>query len=392
MRILFVNAIRNKFVQKSYYPLGFGYLVSYAGKYGCVFDSLYSEQVTPKLLRSFNPDVLALSCSTENFSVAVHHAHVAKKYNPKIKVVIGGVHVSAAPNSLTSDFDIGVIGEGEQTFFELFKNDFMSSNEIKGIVYRGIQTEPRPHIEPLDNIPHPDRSIFGGSPRTPYIFTSRGCPYKCRFCSSSHFWGKVRLHSPEYVAEEIGELAAQGIKHIQIFDDTFLIDVDRAKKIGELVSGLGLTFGSSARANQITDESVLVLKNMGVVNMGLGFESNSARVLLWLNKCNTPEINQNAVDTLRRHNMKFAGSFIVDTPVETKEDVAATKRFIKQNKIPYNMNGLMGFPGTPIYAGSTDWDRMKCRDYLPVHMRLKRRLAQIKPVRNVYKRIEKWVT
>lgn len=375
-----------------FYPLSFGYLVSYAEKYGVTFNSLYSEQVTPKLLMEFNPDVLALTCSTENFTVAVRHAHTAKKWNQNIKVVIGGVHISMAPDSLTSDFDVGVIGEGEQTFLELLKNNFVPSHEIKGIVYRGIQTELRPNIENLDDIPHPNRTIFSGAPREPYIFTSRGCPYKCRFCSSSHFWGKVRLHSAGYVAEEIRMLAAQGVKHIHIYDDTFLIDLNRIREISKLVSGLGVTFACQARANQVTDESVSVLKQMGVVSVGVGFESNSIQVLTWLNKCNTPEINQVAVDTLRRQKIYFCGSFILDTPIETKADVAATWSFIKHNKIPYNINGLKRLPGTPIYDGSTDWDSMKCRDYLPIYMRLKRRLAQIKPVRNTYKRIQKWVT
>jgi radical SAM superfamily enzyme YgiQ (UPF0313 family) len=296
------------------------------------------------------------------------------------------------PNSLTSDFDIGVIGEGEQTFLELLKNDFDPSINIRGIIFNKIQTENRHHIEPLDSIPHPDRSIFGDVKRTPYIFTSRGCTNRCVFCYSSHFWGKFRLHSPMYVAEEIKFLAESGVKHIQIFDDTFLIDINRVKEINKLVSGFDVTYGCSARANQITDESISILKDMNVINMGMGIESNSARVLKWMNKGNTPEINQNAVDILHKYNMPFSASFIVDTPIETKEDVAATKSFIKKNKISYCMNGLMGFPGTPIYDGSTDWDSMKCRDYLPVHMRWKRRLSQIKPVRNTYKRIQKWVT
>lgn len=386
MKILFVTAIRNKYIQKSYYPLAFGYLVSYARKHGFEFESVYSENVTAGLLGRVKPDVVALTCSTENYPIACKHAKTTKQFNQKIKVLIGGVHISNAPESLTQNFDVGIIGEGEQTFLELLQNDFEPSEKIHGITYNGIQTENRQLIEQLDNIPHPDRSIYGDVMRAPYIFTARGCPWRCIFCSSSRFWQKVRMHSPKYVAEEISELAAQGVKHVKIYDDTFLLDLKRVERISMLVKDLGLSYSCAARANQISDESLEILQGMNVSNMGLGIESNSAKVLKWMNKGNTPEINQCAVDLMRKHKMPFSASFIVDTPVETKEDVAATMNFIRKNKISYNMNGLMGFPGTPLYDGSTDWGKMKCRDYLPWHLRCKRQLAQIKVIHDLYKR------
>jgi radical SAM superfamily enzyme YgiQ (UPF0313 family) len=334
---------------------------------GLEFDCAYAEDL--RLLKGFGPDVVAFSCITENFNLCKKYAQVVKRFNPKIKVLLGGVHVSAVPESLTQDFDVGVIGEGEKTFFELASNDFVPSRRIDGLFFDGLKTGERALIEPLDFIPHPDRSIYNLGVRPSYVFTSRGCSYRCKFCSSSRFWKKVRLHSPGYVAEELLQLKNAGVKHVNVYDDTFLLSLERVKAIRDLVKPFGMTFSVAARANQITDEAVLVLKDMGVVAVGMGLESNSAKILEWLNKGNTPEDNQRAVDILHRHELSFAASFIRGIPGETDADLAATYSFIERNHIGFDMYYLMRFPNTPLYEGSTDWDGCRIRMY---HQRGKR--------------------
>ncbi|MFQ5532178.1 MAG: radical SAM protein, partial [Candidatus Nanoarchaeia archaeon] len=73
-------------------------------------------------------------------------------------------------------------------------------------------------MDNIDKIPMPDRSLLNKEyfkPKISYnkimgervveagLMTSRGCPYKCAFCSASAFWNKIRFHSPKYVAKEI---------------------------------------------------------------------------------------------------------------------------------------------------------------------------------------------
>jgi len=375
MKVLFVNVVKDLAVQKAHYPLGFGYLVSYCRKMGLELDCVYRENLMD--LWRVNPDVVAFSCITENFNLCKKYADVVKAFNPKIKVLIGGVHVSAVPDSLTEDFDVGVLGEGEQTFYELARNNFEPKSSINGLYFNGAKTPDRALIEPLDSIPYPDRSIYQLGSRASYVFTSRGCSYRCKFCSSSRFWKKVRLHSAEYVAGELLLLKNMGFSHVTIFDDTFLLSLERVKAIRDLVKGYGLTFNVAARANQITDESVTVLKDMGVVKVGIGLESNSAKVLEWLEKGNTPEINQKAVDVLHKAKLPFVASFIRDTPVETKADLAETYRFIAKNHIEFDMYHLMPFPNTPIYDGGRDWDACRIRKYEPFSYRLSACLRHI---------------
>ena len=338
-------------------------MVSYCRKHGVDFNHYYTEKLTLDLLNQVKPSVVAFSCITENFNLCKKQAKQVKKFNPDIKVLLGGVHVSAVPESLTQDFDVGIIGEGEQTFLELAKNSFVPDRKINGLYYDGSKTDDRELIEPLDNIPHPDRSIYGLGVRQSYVFTSRGCSYRCKFCSSSRFWKKVRYHSPEYVAEEILQLKNMGVKQVNIYDDTFLLSLERVKAIGELVKPYELTYVVAARANQITDEALITLKAMGVVKIGMGLESNSAKVLVWLEKGNTPAINQNAVDLLHKHKMSFHASFIRGTPVENREDLRLTYDFIKRNRVSFDMYRLMAFPNTPLYKGGSDWDACKIHLY-----------------------------
>jgi radical SAM superfamily enzyme YgiQ (UPF0313 family) len=238
----------------------------------------------------------------------------------------------------------------------------------------------------LDSIPHPSRDIFWNNPRETYLFSSRGCPYRCKFCSSSRFWGKVRLFSAEYVVEELDEVRRRGAKFVNFYDDTFLIDIKRTRKIKEMIKGFDIKFAVAARANQITDEAVEILKEMNVVVVGMGLESNSAKILEWLEKGNTPEINQRAVDILTKHKMRFGASFIIDTPVETKEDLKITFDFIKKNKISYDMYHLVKFPNTPLYDGNTDWDACTIRYYYPsFRKRAKNLLLRTKIVPAIYR-------
>lgn len=374
-RVLFVNVVDpSKPIQVASYPLSFAYLKSYAEKFGETVKSRYVEiedfAELHTVVGSFRPQVVALTAITENWDRARNIAAWLRSCLPKVKIIVGGPHISAVPSSLTIQMDVGVIGEGEQTFLELLMNGAKPSDRINGIVFyrdgKLIQTTKRDLIEPLDTIPYPDRGIFPRQiPSRPvYIFTSRGCPYRCIFCSSSRFWGKVRFHSPLYVAGEIESLKRKGYNQITIYDDCFVLDMDRVAKIADLVKNSGIEFAvGGARANLVTDEVATILKSMNVTSVGMGLESNSQKVLDWLQKGNTVEDNQRAVNILRRHGLRVHCSFIRDIPIETKADLSATYGFIRRNNLSFDMYSLMGFPNTPLWDKTDNWRGCAVRYY-----------------------------
>src|SRR3989338_5093239 len=189
MKLLLAEAVNEaSAIQTKYASLGLGYLVA------CLQDKLKRNLIikiagadTIAEINNFKPDVVGLSSVSQNFSRA---KKIAAYCQPKgIKVIIGKSHITALPMSLDKNMDVGIIGEGEETFSEiillLLENKFIKEElyKIKGIVFhdsdRIVRTAERALIENLDSLPFPDRRSLGLKPGDNfYLFSSRGCPYR----------------------------------------------------------------------------------------------------------------------------------------------------------------------------------------------------------------------
>jgi radical SAM superfamily enzyme YgiQ (UPF0313 family) len=313
-------------------------------------------------------DVLAVSSTSQDYGVAQQIAIEAKKDNPNIVTVLGGHHVSYLPQSMSEQFDIGVLGEGEETFSVLVRALVHGSDigQIPGLAFhhegRVVVTPPRGFINPIDIIPMPYRDYYGSV----YLMSSRGCPYSCSFCTSKVFWGKTRFFSAPYVVAEIEHLASRmgDNPFINIYDDLFVADRKRLEEIICLLEKKGLTdtvaFGFSVRSNMVNDDLCEKIKRFRSVAVCFGAESGSDRVLKLMNKGATVAMNQNALDVLHKHGVSNACSFIVGWPTETEEEVRSTYEFIRRNAVEGKhppkaaVNILMPMPGTPVWQQALD--------------------------------------
>ena len=183
-----------------------------------------------------------------------------KKWARRIKteldvpVILGGCHVSALPETFSEDFDVAVIGEGEETFRHLLS--FYNRNgeftpkalgRIEGVLYleegQLRRTAPRPPIKPIGRIPPPARELFEIRSGTHYISTSRGCPFNCLFCAPCVIWDKTRTFPASYVIREIGhviEQFADSITHLMVVDDLFISNRKRLGAIRDFYVNSGL--------------------------------------------------------------------------------------------------------------------------------------------------------
>lgn len=313
------------------------------------------EDPLKKIIES-KPDIICISSMTIKYN---YTKRLGKKIKQKLKspVIIGGVHISTCPESFDkSSFDIGVIGEGEKTLLELIKVFEIEKSfpdyelkKIDGLIFSEnnnlVRTKPRELLANLDELPIPDRSILNKGyfkPKISYnklrgekvieagMLTSRGCPYRCIFCSTSKFWDRLRFHSPERVAQEIDYLVGKfKVNYLLIYDDLFAVSEKRAKDIYNELKKRGLIgkikISCSLRANVVTDNLCRILKKMGAVTINFGFESGSNNVLQYLKaESVTVEQNKKAVLLCRKYGFDVTGSFMLGSPTETLEDMHKT--------------------------------------------------------------------
>lgn len=373
----------------TYRPLCFGYLASYLRRYAPGFEIGVFDRIED--LIDFSPDLAGFSATSTNFNLACKLARQAKEALG-VPLMIGGVHISVLPQNLPSIFDLGVLGEGERTLVELAELFLAQGgfapqdlSRVAGICYRDrpgapvAATLPRPLIRPLDSIPFPDRELIGHEGRKAYMFTSRGCPYDCRFCSSQRHWGSFRTFSAEYVLEEIGQLIDRhNAREIHFFDDLFVANSKRLATIAEGIVERGwqkeVEFSCTIRANLADERLMETLKLMEIKRVTFGAESNSDPILRYLKGDNvTSSMNQRAVDLCHRYDIRLGPSFIKGAPQETGDDLLATYDFIlrniRQKKIDYfEIHNLTPFPGTPIWdhalerglvSEDMNWDELK---------------------------------
>lgn len=385
LKILFINALDpSRPIQRKFPSLGFGYLSSALRQRApdLSFECTAVDADIGRQLDRYRPDIVGISSVTQNFSRAVCYARLARARG--IPVVVGGVHISVLPGSLSPDMDVAVVGEGEETFPELMRAyvargrfDHDDLRGIRGLAFRDksgtlVRTEERRLIDPLDGIAPPDRGLFGETDCT-YLFTSRGCPYRCVFCASTRYWQKARFFSAERVVSEIEYNVHRGVCRMAFYDDLFAADHERLKRICALLEEKGLigkaTFFTSMRSTMVTEENVGILKKMGVDRIGMGLESGSDRVLAFL-KGNgvTASAHKRALDIIRGYGLSVHASFIIGSPDETEQDMRETESFIRRQRVEsFDLYALTPFPGTPVWDDALkrglvhetmDWSRL----------------------------------
>ena len=354
-----------KKIQERFHPLWPAYLASYVDKQlgtGKFKFHLMSLNIKKELM-SFKPHLVAISSVSPRYNHAIKCAGIAKNFG--IPVIIGGIHISTLPNTLTKDMDIGCIGEGGDTFVELLQHyvnygEFKPERlgDIKGIVYHengGLKlTSGRTICKSLDELPHPKRSIIDYH-RTDTMMTSRGCPYKCPYCAVTLYWDKISYASPEYVVEEISELVENGTKIIKFYDDLFITNKKRLKAIADRIIENNLhrkvRFTCWIRSDSITAEVAEILKSMNMVSVEIGLESGCERSLNYLKGGSvTIEDNWRAVNLLKDSGIQTNATFIIGSPDETEEEIMQTYNFIKECRLDtVTVNRLVPFPGTAIW-------------------------------------------
>jgi anaerobic magnesium-protoporphyrin IX monomethyl ester cyclase len=351
-------------------PLGLAYIAALLKRNNIetkIID-LNMEQLQLKtILANEKPELIGITSMVTNARQAFHVAEQTKKVLPESYVVMGGPYPSMMKNTLIArhnEVDAVVVGEGEYAFLELVKQLQNSRNleAVKGLIFRKgkqIKTNlPQKPIMPLDTIPFPAReklkmSLYGENAGV--IFTSRGCPQQCIFCSRPVFGRQWRGYSPDYVLKEIEQLVdSYGVSMLSFLDDNFTVDLKRAEQILDGIAeqfSLGIYFWNGLRADHMTENLVTKLKRAGCSAINFGVESVDPDVMSFIRKAVSLEQIEKAIRLVRQAGIKANAFLMIGNAKDTPKTADKIIDFVKR----VHVDGVHLSMATPI-LGTQFWD------------------------------------
>jgi len=389
-KIIFVNpplSIAKRYGKLGYAggnepPLGLCYLAGAIREEG--FDvSIIDGQATGLslnktigLIMSYQPAYVGITATTMAINSACKLARSIKEVNPRIKIIIGGCHVSSLPTETLKEckfFDVGVVGEGENTIIELIQalDSNKDLNVIKGIVSRqdeNVYLAPlRDRINNLDDLPYPAfdllpsinkfyrlpaQSLTGGYSFS--LITSRGCFGKCLFCDKKVFGDYISMHSAEYITEMACILNKDyNITNIMFEDDNFMISKQRLQSMTSLFKKkqLKVRWSALARVDSVDEELLQIAKDGGCWQILYGIESGCQRILDFCKKGITINQIKYIVNLTKKVGLKIKCFFMWGNPTENKDSLQDTVDFIKNLDInDISITFFTPFPGSQIWS------------------------------------------
>lgn len=340
-------------------PLGLLYLASYLNKNlpgfrASVVDVVvegYSLELIKDLVRKEKPFLVGLTAMTPQLQGTVELAESLKKVFPRLKIFLGGPHLSADPdflNRFKNIFDYGITGEAEKTFTESIQK--LWQKKRIPILQTGET------ITDLDLLPLPDRRLIKRVKYSPYesMLFGRGCPYHCYYCSRPSISRKVRYRSVQNLLAEIKTLYPYCQGKIDFQDDTFTLNRERIIEFCQKVNDekLKLKWRCNTRIDLVDEKLLYWMKKGGCELIHFGIEAGNEKIRREVVKKGnfTNEQIYKTVKLCHRVGIKFAGYFIIGHPGEGKKELAQTKKMVLSSGID-----LMGlsiptpFPGSLLY-------------------------------------------
>ncbi len=335
-------------------------------------DEIPDEQFVQQV-RESAPDLVGFSSTTLQWPFTLRYATALKAALDQLPLIIGGVHATLDSERVWSEglFDYLCIGEGEYPMRDLLDalEQGRDSLHIENLWLRNreqvIKNTLRPWVSPLDDLPLPDREIWDNdmilaeNDHEAALMASRGCPYSCTYCSNSVLKAlpaggrHVRMKSPEYVIEEVADLASNlDVRSLFFEDEVFTLKRSWVDSFcGLYKQRFDMPFTVNVR-QELVDRSMLeVLKDAGCSTIKLGVETGNEK--LRHEMLGRKTTNQQIIEFFKTADdvgLKTCIFNMVGIPgdtVETIEETIQLNREIKANHVQVTM--FYPFPGTKLY-------------------------------------------
>ncbi len=315
------------------------------------------EQIE-KILFQKNPDIIGFSILHANRWGGIEIARIAKRINPDVRVVFGGIDATLLWKHFLTHFkeiDFVVMGEGEYTFLSLVKclkeQDHKKIDKIKGLAFRKgdeiCHTGVSERIKDLDELPVP-ADYF----QYQHVSSTRGCPGNCTFCGSPEFWGhKVGFHSPEYFVQQLELLNKKGVSFFYFSDDIFAIKKARVIEICKniLKKNLNISWAAILRVDYADEDILYWMRKAGCIQISYGVESGSEQIRKILNKNIRTDQIKKAFALTTKYGILSRAYFIYGCPGESRATIQETIDLMHEIKpLAVIFYILDIFPGTSL--------------------------------------------
>jgi radical SAM superfamily enzyme YgiQ (UPF0313 family) len=237
------------------------------------FDVRLCDEAIEPIDFAADVDVVGISA---NVSQALRAIEIADTFRRRGKiVVIGGPHVSLAPDLFTGHADCLVVGEFEPIAAEVFAD--MRRGALRAR-YDGTKADLRLAPPPRWEL-YPNGKAIGG-----VVQTSRGCPFECQFCDVIPYLGRVQRHKDDaQVVTEIQRLYDHGYDFIALADDNFTVYRRRAKSLLKCIAAWNgaegrhfVLFATQMSIDAARDDELLTLcHRAGLLNAFIGIETDN---------------------------------------------------------------------------------------------------------------------
>lgn len=340
---------------------------------------LFSDEIKQKILE-IKPKYVIINTATITFSGDVEIIKAVKESFPDLKVVFTGTHVTSYPVQTLKEktIDFIVLGEPDLVLRNLLiaveaKEDLRN---VKGIGFvdssgKTIITGMAEQVDSLDELPFPARHLIPKADyfnplakRLPYatIFSSRGCPGGCTFCTAIIMYGrKFKPRSAKKVVDEIELLVKDdGIKEIFFRDETFTLNKQRVLDICDelLKRKIDVTWIANSRVDSVDEEMLVAMKKAGCHLLKFGVESGSQQILNNIKKGITVERTRETFRLCKKIGIDTVAHIMFGNPGETKETMEETLKFVFEIDPTYaSFNITAPYPGTELWK--TVEDRME---------------------------------
>lgn len=356
-----------------YVPIGIASLATMAERKG-IKVLLIDEQVEEDIIglavqyaRQLQPPyIFGFSVLTIAVKNALAAAKELKRIYPESFIVFGGIHPSAMPDEMLSrdQVDIVVRGEADEVLFELYEC-IKAGRDYTGIHNLSFRRDGKiVHNEikflqgSLDDYPPFPYDLFASNNRYDYgfVISSRGCPYRCIFCSNRVVTGKrYRTKSPQRIVDELTLLLQKyRQRHILFIDDNFLVNKERIYSLINLIKAKGLhremSFSFQARGDNVNPGLLKDLFDAGFRSVFFGIETASEDIMEVIKKDETVAQCAAGVKMAREAGFNTSATFIYGLPTETHRDRMDCLRLSKELKLDLvRYNNATPYPGTELY-------------------------------------------